>query len=166
VSALAWLCIAHTWFPGCTRHSTNEHSYLAAININLLLLEDGSRRISGACGSIWRYGGGLGPTSFDHEDEAKKFYTIAARKPAGILVSVANADLMRPEIDEAIAAGIPVITWIRIRRTGSRAEHRFDHLAEALHDGIPGPSRDSMTFIPIRGSGADSLLWARRIAVA
>ena len=35
---------------------------------------------------------------------------MVARKPAGILVSVANSRLMAPEIDAAIAAGIPVIT--------------------------------------------------------
>jgi ribose transport system substrate-binding protein len=33
-----------------------------------------------------------------------------ARKPAGILVSVADPSLMGPEINKAIAAGIPVIT--------------------------------------------------------
>ena len=35
---------------------------------------------------------------------------MAALKPAGILVSVANCSLMTPEIDAAVAAGIPVIT--------------------------------------------------------
>jgi ribose transport system substrate-binding protein len=35
---------------------------------------------------------------------------VVARKPAGILVSVASSQLMTPEIDAAIAAGIPVIT--------------------------------------------------------
>jgi ribose transport system substrate-binding protein len=34
-----------------------------------------------------------------------------ARKPAGILVSVADPKLMAPEINKAIAAGIPVITF-------------------------------------------------------
>jgi ribose transport system substrate-binding protein len=32
------------------------------------------------------------------------------QKPTGILVSPANAELMKPEIDAAIAAGVPVIT--------------------------------------------------------
>jgi len=35
---------------------------------------------------------------------------MVAGKPAGILVAVANSKLMAPEIDAAIAAGIPVIT--------------------------------------------------------
>jgi len=40
----------------------------------------------------------------------KAFRAAAAEKPAGILVSAANADAMAPEIDAAIAAGIPVLT--------------------------------------------------------
>jgi ribose transport system substrate-binding protein len=35
---------------------------------------------------------------------------VVALKPAGILVSVANEKMMQPEIDAAMAAGIPVIT--------------------------------------------------------
>jgi ribose transport system substrate-binding protein len=42
--------------------------------------------------------------------EVEEFRAMVARKPAGILVSVANSQLMAPEIDAAIAAGIPVIT--------------------------------------------------------
>jgi ribose transport system substrate-binding protein len=39
-----------------------------------------------------------------------EFRAALARKPAGILVSVADPKLMSPEINKAIAAGIPVIT--------------------------------------------------------
>ncbi len=34
---------------------------------------------------------------------------MIARKPAGMLVSAADPKLMQPEIDKALAAGIPVI---------------------------------------------------------
>jgi ribose transport system substrate-binding protein len=39
-----------------------------------------------------------------------EFRQVVAMKPAGILVSVANEKLMQPEIDAAVAQGIPVIT--------------------------------------------------------
>jgi len=39
-----------------------------------------------------------------------EFRAAVASKPAGILVSAADSKLMTPEIDKAIAAGIPVIT--------------------------------------------------------
>lgn len=51
-----------------------------------------------------------GPAAFNPQAEVDEFRAMVARKPAGILVSVANSNLMAPEIDAAIAAGIPVIT--------------------------------------------------------
>src|SRR5258708_8740583 len=51
-----------------------------------------------------------GPTTFDPQGEVDAFRAVVALKPAGILVSVANSKLMAPEIDAAIAAGIPGIT--------------------------------------------------------
>lgn len=105
------LAMVLPWVMGCTRHSVSEHYYLVATNINLPYWKtaaDGFQAAAnqyGVTAEVW------GPTSFDPQDEAKEFHTVAARKPAGILVSVANADLMRPEIDAAIAAGVPVITF-------------------------------------------------------
>jgi ribose transport system substrate-binding protein len=51
-----------------------------------------------------------GPAGLNPQAEVDEFKAMVARKPAGILVSVANSKLMTPEIDAAIAAGIPVIT--------------------------------------------------------
>jgi ribose transport system substrate-binding protein len=107
---LALLSVMLPWVTGCTRHSKREHYYLVATNINLPYWKtaaDGFQAAAvqyGVTAEVW------GPTSFDPQDEVKEFHTVAARKPTGILVSVANAELMQPEIDAAIAAGIPVIT--------------------------------------------------------
>src|ERR1035441_5317625 len=51
-----------------------------------------------------------GPGGFYPQHEVTEFPQAVALKPAGILVSVANEALMQPEIDSAMAAGIPVIT--------------------------------------------------------
>ena len=51
-----------------------------------------------------------GPAGLNPQAEVDEFKAMVARKPAGILVSVANSKLMAPEIDAAIEAGIPVIT--------------------------------------------------------
>jgi ribose transport system substrate-binding protein len=51
-----------------------------------------------------------GPDGFDPQAEAAAFRETVALKPSGILVQVGNEALMRPEIDAAVAAGIPVIT--------------------------------------------------------
>ncbi len=95
---------------GCTRHSKSEHYYLVATNINLPYWKTAADGFQAAAtqynvtAEVW------GPTTFDPQDEVTEFHKVAARKPSGILVSVANAQLMQPEIDAAIAAGIPVIT--------------------------------------------------------
>jgi ribose transport system substrate-binding protein len=52
----------------------------------------------------------IGPESYDAAMENSEFQRIAATKPNGMLVSVADAKVMGPSIDAAIAAGIPVIT--------------------------------------------------------
>jgi ribose transport system substrate-binding protein len=52
----------------------------------------------------------IGPETYDAAMENSEFQRIAALKPAGMLVSVADAKLMTPSINAAIAAGIPVLT--------------------------------------------------------
>ena len=107
---LALFAAAFPLLTGCTRHGKKEHYYLVATNINLPYWKtaaDGFQAAAvqyGVTAEVW------GPTTFDPQDEVTEFHTVAARKPAGILVSVANAALMQPEIDAAVAAGIPVIT--------------------------------------------------------
>jgi ribose transport system substrate-binding protein len=51
-----------------------------------------------------------GPDSYDVQAEVQEFRKAVAAKPAGIMVSPADPKLMGPEIDKAIAAGIPVVT--------------------------------------------------------
>jgi ribose transport system substrate-binding protein len=95
---------------GCTRHSKNEHFYLIATNINLPYWQNAGAGFAKAAADYGVTAEMRGPTTFDAQGELTEFNAMVARKPAGILVSVANADLMRPAIDAAIAAGIPVIT--------------------------------------------------------
>lgn len=95
---------------GCTRHSKSEHYYLIATGINLPYWQTAGAGFAKAAAEYGVSAEMRGPTTFDPQGEADEFKAMVARKPAGILVSVANTDLMRPEIDAAVAAGIPVIT--------------------------------------------------------
>jgi ribose transport system substrate-binding protein len=54
----------------------------------------------------------VGPDSFDIKAEHAAFQQAMAEKikPAGIMVSVADPGVIQPDIDAAIAQGIPVIT--------------------------------------------------------
>lgn len=95
---------------GCTRHSKKEHYYLIATNIHLPYWQTAGAGFAKAASQYGVTAELRGPSTFDLQGEAKEFHSVAAMKPAGILVSVANEALMTPEIDAAIAAGIPVIT--------------------------------------------------------
>ncbi len=96
---------------GCSRHSTSEHYYLIATNIKLPYWQTAAAGFAKAAGQYGVTAEMLGPDNFDPVGEVKAFHDAAALKPAGILVSVANEALMTPEIDAAVAAGIPVITF-------------------------------------------------------
>lgn len=51
-----------------------------------------------------------GPSTYDPAAERDAFRDVVAKKPDGILISVADPVLMKDDIDQAIASGIPVIT--------------------------------------------------------
>jgi len=51
-----------------------------------------------------------GPDTYDPAGEKDAFRTAVAKKPDGILISVADPALLKEDIDSAIASGIPVIT--------------------------------------------------------
>ena len=52
----------------------------------------------------------IGPDNYDPNAEKDEFHKVLAKKPTAIIVSAADPELMKPEIDAAISQGIPVIT--------------------------------------------------------
>jgi ribose transport system substrate-binding protein len=95
---------------GCTRHSKSEQYYLIATDTAVPYWKTAA---DGFAAAGAQYGVSVdtrGPAGLNPQNEVEEFRAMVARKPAGILVSVANSKLMTPEIDAAIATGIPVIT--------------------------------------------------------
>jgi ribose transport system substrate-binding protein len=95
---------------GCTRHSKSEQYYLIATDTAVPYWKTAAAGFAAAGAEYGVSVDTRGPAGLNPQDEVEEFRAMVARKPAGILVSVANAELMTPEIDAAIAAGIPVIT--------------------------------------------------------
>ena len=95
---------------GCTRHSKSEHYYLVASMIKHPYWQSAAAGFAKAAEQYGVTAEVRGPDGFDPQAEVQEFRQVVALKPAGILVSVANEQLMQPEINSAIAAGIPVIT--------------------------------------------------------
>jgi ribose transport system substrate-binding protein len=106
----ALLAVMLPLLSGCTRHGKSEHYYLIATNTSVPYWKTAAAGFEKAANEYGVTAETRGPAGFDPQAEVEEFRTVVARKPAGILVSVASSRLMTPEIDAAIAAGIPVIT--------------------------------------------------------
>jgi ribose transport system substrate-binding protein len=95
---------------GCERHAKSEHYFLIATNIGLPYWQSAHAGFAKAAAQYGVTEDMRGPDSFTPAVEVDEFRAAVARKPAGILVSVSDPALMGPEINKAMAAGIPVIT--------------------------------------------------------
>jgi ribose transport system substrate-binding protein len=95
---------------GCTRHSKSERYYLIATNTSLPYWKTAAEGFQASGAKFGVTTDVRGPATFDPQAEVEEFRKAVAQKPAGILVSVASSQLLAPEIDAALAAGIPVIT--------------------------------------------------------
>jgi len=106
----ALLVVVLPMLTGCTRHSKSEKYYLVAINTAVPYWKSAADGFAAAGAEYGVTVDTRGPAGLNPQAEVDEFRAMVGRKPAGILVSVANSRLMTPEIDAAIAAGIPVIT--------------------------------------------------------
>jgi ribose transport system substrate-binding protein len=111
-TALAMLALAVAFTPGCEgRHSTKEVFYLIATNMKLPYWQTAAAGFNRAAAEYKVTARVEGPDTYDAQAELAALHSAIAVKPAGILISVADASLLQPEINAAISAGIPVITF-------------------------------------------------------
>jgi ribose transport system substrate-binding protein len=102
--------LAICMLSGCQRHSYSETYYLISTNMALPYWQTA---IAGFHKAAAQYGVKAvigGPDTFDAQGELQALQKAVQAKPAGILISVADAPLLQPEINKAIDAEIPVIT--------------------------------------------------------
>lgn len=95
---------------GCSRHDNSERYILVTVNTRLPYWKTAA---SGLAKAAAQYGVKMdvrGPETYDPAAEAQELRGAIALKPAGLLVSVSDRSLMGPAIDEAVNAGIPVLT--------------------------------------------------------
>ena len=95
---------------GCHSHSMSEKYFLIANNLKLPYWQTVDAGFERAAAEYGVKPFVSGPDTLDPNAELTAFRQAVAQKPAGILVSVADAALFRDDINSAIAAGIPVIT--------------------------------------------------------
>jgi ribose transport system substrate-binding protein len=105
LALLALLCV----LPGCNAHSGETYVMISS-NIKIPYWQTAGAGFAQAARKI---GVGFvfqGPDNYDPAAERDSFEGALNRKPTGVLVSVADTNVMKDSIDKAIAAGIPVIT--------------------------------------------------------
>jgi ribose transport system substrate-binding protein len=93
-----------------SRHAPEERYFLISTNIQLPYWQAAASGFNRAASELKVRAEFVGPDSYDPKAEVEEFQKAVKQKAAGILVSPADPNLMKPEIDAAVAAGIPVIT--------------------------------------------------------
>ncbi len=98
---------------GCASpaHGPDEKYYLIATNIKVPYWQTALAGLTKATSQMKGIRTELvGPDNFDPKAQHEEFQHTLGKKPAGILVSVSDPRVLQPDIDAAIAQGIPVIT--------------------------------------------------------
>jgi len=109
-AVLLSLAIAVFPFTGCQRHSTSEKFYLVSNNLKLTYWQTAAAGFNKAAAEYHVKAYVVGPDTYDPQAELSELQNAIAAKPAGILISVADAASFTPAINSAMDAGIPVIT--------------------------------------------------------
>ena len=108
LAILGTACLVAT--TSCAKHSYSDQYYIVSTNIKLPYWQAANTGLLKAANQYGVKAEMRGTDNFDPQGEVQEFRTAVSRKPAGILVSVADPALMQGEIDKAIDAGIPVLT--------------------------------------------------------
>jgi len=107
---VAFLSPTLLFVTSCGHHATSEVYYLVAANLSLPYWKTAIAGFNAAAARYKVTAKVAGPASYDPQAELEELNRVVATKPAGILISVAEEQLLKPGIDAAINAGVPVIT--------------------------------------------------------
>lgn len=97
---------------GCAAnpHEATEKYILVAANTKLPYWQSALAGLNHAASEMKVKAEMAGPDTYDTKAEHDEFQRAVSQKPAGILISAADAGLMTPDINSALAQGIPVLT--------------------------------------------------------
>jgi len=93
-----------------SEHSADELYVLVSANIQVPYWKAAGAGFSQAASQLKVRSDFVGPDDYDPKAEQAAFEKALGKKPTGILISAADAKLLKDSIDGAIGAGIPVLT--------------------------------------------------------
>jgi ribose transport system substrate-binding protein len=94
----------------CHQHSRDETYFLISNNLKLPYWQTVNSGFERAASDYGVHARLVGPDTYNSAAELDAFRQAVASHPAGILISAADASSFRSDINDAIQAGIPVIT--------------------------------------------------------
>ncbi|HWR16530.1 MAG TPA: substrate-binding domain-containing protein [Terriglobales bacterium] len=105
------LLVAVALLLGCgRRHEADEYYVMVVANKSIPYWQTAASGFYEAARQMNVKAEVVGPDNYDPNAEKQEFQRILAKKPAGIIISAADPELMKSEIDAAASQGIPVIT--------------------------------------------------------
>jgi len=108
---LAFVFLLAISLSGCgTGHSADEKYFLITANLQVPYWQTAKAGFSQAAEELKVRSEFAGPDNYDPKAEQQAFESALSQKPTGILVSAADPQLLKDDIDKAIAMGIPVLT--------------------------------------------------------
>ena len=107
---LPFMTIALLAATGCQRHSHSEMYYLVSNNLKLPYWQTAAEGFNKAAAEYHVQAKIVGPDTYDAQAELTALQQAIAAKPAGILISVADATMFQAQINAGIDAGVPIIT--------------------------------------------------------
>jgi len=111
---LVLACLPLAAFWGCGGggpvHQTTEKYYLVCANPKIPYWQEAGAGFLAAARELGVQAEVVGPETYDAQAEREELRRVMAKKPAGLLVSAGNAELLTPEINAAVEAGTPVVT--------------------------------------------------------
>lgn len=111
ISTAILLLVVIALLIGCgRRHDADEFYVMATANKAIPYWQTASTGFIEAARQMGVKSQVIGPDNYDPNGEKDEFHHILSQKPTGIIVSAADPELMKPEIDAAIAQGVAVIT--------------------------------------------------------
>jgi len=108
--ALKILALAVVFVSGCNTEPPKDVYYLVATNVTLPYWKTVANGFNKAAAQYKVTAKVVGPESYDPLAELDALQQAIQAKPAGILISVADASIIQRPIDLAVQKGIPVIT--------------------------------------------------------
>lgn len=107
---VAFAALAGLSLIGCQYRNTKDTYYLISVNGKLPYWKTVQAGFNDAAQQYGITARIVGPDNYDPAAEASALSDAVAARPAGILISAASASAVQGGINDAIAAGVPVIT--------------------------------------------------------